>query len=263
MAPSPPLGLTADVTKQEDGKTAVALTWDDIGWYTSDENTDATFGPVIKHKFEYRHSSDGGTWSDYSEVTMLGTAKGSASTTVMELPATANTHSIQVVTVKTTVTADDPDTTGVDESATNPQTSEVSQIDVIGPQTLTNGLEYTLMELGVDYTVDEAPDADVLVVTPGTGELNFNSQSATESVTVGLSQESSGETLSHTFPVEIKASGSAPSVADTISDQRVDKQRRTKKVDVSEVFSDPTNQTLTYSAESSKQAVADHLRRFF
>ena len=94
----------AVVTKEDEGTDSRSRSaWDDIGWYTSDENADATFGPVITHEFKYRHSTDGETWVDYIEVTMLDTTvKGSASADVTELPV-SDTYSFQVVTVKTTV----------------------------------------------------------------------------------------------------------------------------------------------------------------
>ena len=54
LSPAPALNLMAVVTKEDEGTTEVALSWDDIGWYTSNENADATFGPVTTHKFKYR-----------------------------------------------------------------------------------------------------------------------------------------------------------------------------------------------------------------
>ena len=235
----------------------MALEWDDIGWYTSAENAIPADGAVTTHIFKYRHSTDGETWGDYSEIAIAGAAKGSVTVVDVEGLDASDLHSFQVVTVKTT--ADDDTTAGVDESAN--AESEVSQIDVIGPQTLTNGFEHTLMELGVDYTVDEGQEMDVLGVESVDDGLKFDPKDATDAdspVTVGVSQEISGETLSHTFPVTIlEATGNAPTVADAISDQRIDKQRRTKKVDVTGVFGDPTDQALEYSAVSSKPAIAD------
>ena len=135
-----------------------------------------------------------------------------------------------MVTVKTTVTLDD-DTTDVDESATNPQESEASRIDVVGPQTLTDGFEYTL-PLDVAYTVDEETSRmDVLVVESVDDGLKFDPKDATDAddpVTVGVSQEISGETLSHTFPVTILEASSAPSIVSDIPDRRIVKQQRTK-----------------------------------
>ena len=257
LSPAPALNLMAVVTKEDEGTTEVALSWDDIGWYTSNENADANVGPTTTHKFKYRHSTDGETWGDYREVTMLDTVKGRASADVTELPA-SDTYSLQVVTVKTVLTDENDPATPTDatDDTVTTKESEVSQIDVIGPQTLTATFDHPL-ELKVKYepTVPEE-SGDLLEVEKADDGLLFKPKAAGD-VTVTASPTGSATSGSHTFPVEILASGSAPSVADTISDQRVDKQRRTKKVDVTGVFSDPTGQTLTYSAESSKPAIAD------
>ena len=67
LSPAPALNLMAVVTKEDGGTTEVALSWDDIGWYTSNENA-AADDAVTRHIFKYRHSTDGETWDGYIEV---------------------------------------------------------------------------------------------------------------------------------------------------------------------------------------------------
>ena len=114
LAPSLALGLTADVTKGESG-TDVALSWDNIGWYTNSETrAAATTGERTTHKFKYRRltgvNADGDeTWGEYEDVA-VGTAvtKERSSADAMKLLA-ADTYSFQVVTVKTTYVDSDND----------------------------------------------------------------------------------------------------------------------------------------------------------
>ena len=127
-----------------------------------------------------------------------------------------------------------------------------------------DGAKSFLVEvLDADGDVDD--DADPIltvdVETTDTGSvLKFDPPTAAGSARVTLGSPDTGEgstSDSHTFPVEIVSADNVPTIADAISDQRIDKQRRTKKLDVTEVFGDPTDQALTYSAESSKPAIAD------
>ena len=136
----------------------------------------------------------------------------------------------------------------------NNQESEASQIDVVGPQTLTDGFEYTL-PLDVAYTVDEEQGMDVLGVESVDDGLKFDPKDATDAdapVTVGVSQEISGETLSHTFPVTILEASSAPSIASDIPDRRIVKQQRIRRLDVSEFFKDDQEEDLTYAVICSR-----------
>ena len=249
LEPSPALNLKAVVTKEAAGTTQVALTWDDIGWYTSNEiGSDTDTGERTTHKFKYRRltevNSDGvETWGEYMDIA-VGTTKGDRSSAPASGLVVADTYSFQVVTVKTTFPANDDATPDVDESATATSTveSEVSQIDVVGPQTLTAKSMYSL-PVKVAYTAalssDEAkltvkePDADA-----DTFLLMFDPLEETEAgspVTVTLSAPSGGTSGSHTFPVEILEANRAPTVS-RIPSQTIVRQQRPQNVDLSRYF---------------------------
>ena len=54
MAPSPALGLTADVTKGESG-TDVELSWDHTEWYTTNETSDELDSTAdTTHSYQYK-----------------------------------------------------------------------------------------------------------------------------------------------------------------------------------------------------------------
>ena len=252
LAPSPALNLTAKVTKGEAG-TDVALDWDDIGWYTSEEaGFDADMGARTTHKFKYRHSTDGETWDDYSEETMLGTVKGMLSVDVEGLDA-SDIHSFQVVTVKTTyVDSDNDGDVDADDDAPVVKESEVSQIDVVGPQTLTADSNYTLpLRDGVSYK-EASADATKLDVEPVDGGLLFTPKAAAESVDVDLTPSDPATSGSHSFPVEILAASAAPE-ASRIPNREVVNQRRDTSLDLTRYFD---GDNLTYTATSSRTNIA-------
>ena len=192
LLPSAPLQLSAAATKTAGGEPQVTLSFDKI-WYTLE---------VSKH--EYRYSVNGGTtWGPDNAVDNGGwmtAARRPAPTPriQLQLPALnpalqslcdkyddatpparnrsmiesgalpkSDTYVFQVRAVKETPYMDDKGTPNVPSDDTNEiQTtrSEVSQIDVVGPQILTAESDF-LLELGVMYTVtDPKPDATVLVV---------------------------------------------------------------------------------------------------
>ena len=156
LEPSPALGLSAVVSKiaadQTDaGKTMVTLSFDNI-WYTTE---------VASH--EYRYSADGGTnwgpndaegsdgWMSMDTGCDPPCDKLDDAATSMRLremiPSTpaedVDTYIYQVRSVKTDLGADTAVTT--DDTVTR---SEISQIDVVGPQTLTAESMYTLPRSG-------------------------------------------------------------------------------------------------------------------
>ena len=206
MIPSPALGLTAVVTKGEAGTDVALDGWDNIGWYTNSETDfDADMGARTTHKFKHRHSTDGETWGDYSEIAIAGAAKGSVTVSVMGLDA-SDVYSFQVVTVKTTYVDSNNDG---DVDAPVVKESAASQIDVVGPQTLTAENPFSL-PVAVAYSLASSDDTAILEdpVVDASDEdnvmLNFNPLAEGET-TVELEQAHG----SHTFPVEILSAASA------------------------------------------------------
>ena len=283
LSPAPPLNLTAVVTKEAAGTTQVALTWDDIGWYTSNEiGSDTDTGERTTHKFKYRRltevNSDGvETWGEYTDIA-VGTTKGDRSSAPASGLVVADTYSFQVVTVKTTFPANDDATPDVDESATATSTveSEVSQIDVVGPQTLTAGSNYPL-KVNAEYSLAgslnedgnfETKELAVLKIEKGALEIVFKPTAATEDdqdVIVELNQSTSdviddedkiiGQAGgSHTFSVKVLSADSAPTVTvSRIPHREVVNQRRATRIDLSRYFPDDD---LMYTVTSSKETVA-------
>ena len=170
LKPSPALGLSAVVSKvpadQTDaGKTMVTLSFDNI-WYTTE---------VAAH--EYRYSADGeDSWGpndgEDSDGWMsmdtgcdppcakLGDDDARVRIPITSTPAEdVDTYIFQVRSVKTDLGADTAVTT--DDTVTR---SEISQIDVVGPQTLTAENPYSL-PVAVAYTAASSSDEDKLTVT--------------------------------------------------------------------------------------------------
>ena len=245
LLPSPPLKLQAVVSKiaadlTDAGKTKVTLSFDNV-WYTTE---------VRNHEWRYK-AGDG----DFSEWAASDPATGCEDDqtppqadlcdkldddarvriTITSTPTEdVDTYIYQVRSVKT-------DGGATDDPVTR---SESSQIDVVGPQTLTAKSMYSL-PVKVAYTAalssDEAkltvkePDADA-----DTFLLMFDPLEETEAgspVTVTLSAPSGATSGSHTFPVEILEAGSAPTVSNIPNQSLVQKQRP-KRVDLSRYFTD-------------------------
>ena len=167
LEPSPALNLKAVVTKEAAGTTQVALTWDDIGWYTSSEMGSALdVGARTTHNFKYRrltgvNADDEETWGKYMPVAVSDTTTKDRSSADDSMGASgSDTYSFQVVTVKTTYVDSDGD---VDAEADAPvvKESEASRIDVVGPQTLTADNPYSL-PVAVAYTAASSSDEDKL-----------------------------------------------------------------------------------------------------
>ena len=259
LDPSPTLGLTAVVTKGDSG-TDVELSWNHTGWYT---NNESTADPTVTHSYQYKCPACEDTdWQaptvTYTDAdgtaiaTDAAAAKGTrAKFDVSDLDS-ADTYIIEVRAVKTTVTLDDVGTTGVDESATNPQESEASTLNVVGPQTLTADSMYTI-PVAVAYTSATSGDDTVLDNPEVDGsdadniKLNFNPLAEGET-TVDLAQADG----SHTFPVEILAASAAPE-ASRIPNREVVNQRRDTSLDLTRYFD---GDNLTYTATSSRTNIA-------
>ena len=273
LDPAPPLSLTALATKTDDGASEVVLSWSAVGWYTLE---------ITGH--EYRYSIDGGqNWEpgegdDGWMMTEVGASGADLPNAKLAAPVTltatslpkADTYVFQVRAVKTD-DGDTPAETG-DDTVTR---SKESRIDVVGPQTLTEGDEFTL-KVKTGYTggiqvKGEGQDPDSIEASTSLLAIEISEENDEDGYFkivftpkavgvefVELEPTADDATSDYTrFMVDIIAESNAPSVADAISDQRIDKQRRLKKVDLTEVFSDPTEQKLMYSAESSKPAIAD------
>ena len=134
---------------------------------------------------------------------------------------------------------------------------EVSQIDVVGPQTVTAESMYTLkldVVYSLAFTVDvPTPSAQVLEVAEVDGGLEFDPKVAADSVTIRVTQQSGGEILPHTFPVEILSADTAPTVSIIIPSREVVNQRVETRVDLSAYFG---GEVAEYTAESSNPNVA-------
>ena len=67
LAPAPPLGLTADVTKEDDGQTAVALSWDHTGGTPRSRTLMTRYYPSdVTHSYQYCEMATCGAddWQD-------------------------------------------------------------------------------------------------------------------------------------------------------------------------------------------------------
>ena len=274
LKPSPALNLKAVVSKvatgDDAGKTQVTLSFDNI-WYTME---------VAAH--EYRYSADGGTnWGPNDAEDSDGWMSmdtGCEDTT--QTPAVSalcdkldgatdpmrkrqlidpiivdvsDTYIIQVRSVKV-VTDDMGNQDAADDVTTTKKT--MSQLDVVGPQTLTAKNMYSL-PVAVAYTSATSGDDTVLenptVETDDSDadmvkySLSFNPL-AEGMTTVELAQAHG----SHTFPVEILSADSAPTVT-VIPRREVVNQRRATRVDLTRYFE---GDDLKYTVVSSKETVA-------
>ena len=289
LLPSAPLQLSAAATKTADGEPKVTLSFDNI-WYTLE---------VSKH--EYRYSVNGGsTWGPDNAVGNGGwmTAEtgctdpaDSAVTPSIDpgapvlcdkddggTPPVRNRSSIesgalpksdtyvfQVRAVKSTPydSDEDGDTDADDTPAVT--RSEVSQIDVVGPQILTAESDF-LLELGVMYTVtDPKPDAAVLVVESRDNGLQFTPKAPTggNDVSVTLTQpaadvtDSQGVVIGHaggslSFPVDIKPASGAPTTVN-IPNQSILRGGQPTRLNLASLFQ---REDLTYTATSSRENFA-------
>ena len=164
-----------------------------------------------------------------------------------------DTYIIEVRARKSTQEdGDDVNTTFGDEGdPSNVQDSEASQLDLVGPQTLTAENMYPLTvavayssavsgdDTKLDDPVVDASDTDNI-------KLNFNPLAETEAdspVTVTLTQADG----SHTFPVEILAASAAPTVS-RIPSQELVQQPRAQTVDLSRYFQGD-NLTFTITSQ--------------
>ena len=259
LAPSPALNLTAKVTKGEAG-TDVALDWDDIGWYTNSEGAD-TIHTYQYCKLSICASSDWEaadvTFTDAAGTSTAADMKGDrVKLELADLDAANNTHVFRVQAVKT----DDGGTLAETEDDTVTR-SEISQIDVVGPQTLTADNMYSL-PVAVAYTAALSSDEAKLTVTAPDADadtflLMFNPLEETEAlspVTVTLDAPTGATSGSHTFPVKVLSADSAPTVTvSRIPNREVVNQRRATRIDLSRYFPDDA---LTFTVTSSKTNVA-------
>ena len=292
LLPSAPLQLSAAATKTADGEPQVTLSFDNI-WYTLE---------VSKH--EYRYSVNGGsTWGPDNAVGNGGwmtaatgctdpaneaeTAGIDPGTPVLcdkddggtppvrnrstiesgALP-NSDTYVFQVRAVKETPYMDDkgtPDDSSDDTNETQTTRSEVSQIDVVGPQTLTAESDF-LLEMGVTYTVtDPKPGAAVLVVESRDNGLQFTPKVPTggNDVSVTLTQpaadvtDSQGVVIGHaggslSFPVDIKPASGAPTTVN-IPNQSILRGGQPTRLNLASLFQ---REDLTYAATSSRENFA-------
>ena len=292
LRPSPPLGLGAVSSETANGDPQVALSFDNI-WYTLE---------IPRH--EYRYSADGGsTWGPnttadsggwMSAATGCADPEDSAVTPSIDpgtpvlcdkddggTPAVrnrvmietgalpeSNTYIFQVRAVKDTPYTDDkgtPGDTSDDTDEVQTTSSQIAQIDVVGPQVLTAESDF-LLELDVAYTVnDPMPDAAVLVVESDPNGLQFTPKAATEGadVAVHLTQPAADVTDSddnvigqtggsHTFPVDIKPASGAPR-NEIIPNRSMLTDDRPARVKLDNYFQ---GDGLTYVAGSSKLEIA-------
>ncbi len=292
LPPSAPLQLSAAASKTADGEPQVTLSFDNI-WYTLE---------VSKH--EYRYSVNGGsTWGPDNAVDNGGWMTAATGCTdpadSVETPGIdpgapvlcekddggtpparnrstiesgalpkSDTYVFQVRAVKDIVTiTDDKGNTDPadDETETTTTRSEVSQIDVVGPQILTAESDF-LLELGVMYTVtDPKPDAAVLVVESRDNGLQFTPKAPTggNDVTVNLTQptadvsDSQGVVIGHaggslSFPVDIKPASGAPTTIN-IPNQSILRGGQPTRLNLASLFQ---REDLIYAATSSRENFA-------
>ena len=288
LLPSAPLQLSAAATKTADGEPQVTLSFNNV-WYTLE---------ISKH--EYRYSVNGGsTWGTNNAVgsggwmtAATGCADPANSAVTPNIdpgdpvlcdkddggtPPVRNRHTIesgalpksdtyvfQVRAVKDVVTiTDDKGNTDPadDETETTTTRSEVSQINIVGPQTLTAESDF-LLELDVMYRVtDPMPDAAVLVVESRDNGLQFTPKAPTggNDVTVTLTQpaavvtDSQGVVIGHaggslSFPVNIKPASGAPTAVN-IPNQLILMDGQPTRLDLASHFQ---GEDLTYTATSSR-----------
>ena len=259
LQPSPALNLRADVSKIETGdnagNTMVTLSFDNI-WYTLE---------VANH--EYRYSADGGTeWGpneaedsdgwmsmDTGCVTLCDKLDGDDARVRITIPSTpaedVDTYIYQVRSVKK-VTDDMGDNDAANDVTMT--TMSMSQLDVVGPQTLTAESMYSL-PVAVAYTSATSGDDTVLDNPEVDGsdadniKLNFNPLAEGET-TVDLAQADG----SHTFPVKVLSADSAPP-STRIPNREVVNQRRDTSLDLTRYFD---GDNLTYTATSSRTNIA-------
>ena len=289
LLPSAPLRLSAAATKTADGEPKVTLSFDNI-WYTLE---------VSKH--EYRYSVNGGvTWGPDNAVDNGGWMTAATGCTdpadsavtpnidpgapVLcekddgETPPVRNRSSIesgalpksdsyvfQVRAVKSTPYDSDEDGDTDADDIPVVTRSEVSQINVLGPQILTAESDF-LLELGVTYTVtDPMPDAAVLVVESRDNGLQFTPKAPTggNDVTVNLTQppadvtDSQDVVIGHaggslSFPVDIKPASGAPTTVN-IPNQSILRGGQPTRLNLASLFQ---REDLTYAATSSRENFA-------
>ena len=292
LRPSPPLNLSAAASRTDAGEPQVTLSFDNI-WYTLE---------VPRH--EYRYSVNGGaTWGPRnftgdggwipaatgctdpanSAVTPNiepgapvlcdkddGAATPARNRNVIETGALPrfDTYVFQVRAVKETPYTDDkgtPGDTSDDTEETQVTRSQVSQIDVVGPQVLTAESDF-LLETDARYAAaDPLPDASVLVVEGREEGVYFNPLAATgeDDVTVNLAQRSADVTASNgavigragggvSFPVEIKPASTAPTKTD-MPNRSIFTSGDPTRLDLTGHFQ---GEDLTYAAASSRPQVA-------
>ena len=281
LLPSPPLNLSADLnpirTGEDAGKSAISVSFDNI-WYALD---------VRKH--EYRYNIDGGQWvtsdtSDSDGWRLIDTGCTDAAdapelcqktpvddeTRVVEtldelILNRADAYVFQVRAVKETPydSDEDGDTDADDTPAVT--RSEVSQINLVGLQTLTEGFEFPLeLDTGISYTAgarETQTDAQdgILKVAQVAGELRFTPNEAAESVYLTLIQtpsdvtDSKGTVIgqaggSHKIMLEIKPESSAPTNVD-IPSRSILRDGQPTRVNLARHF---RGEGLTYTAMSSR-----------
>ena len=265
LDPSPPLSLTAAVTKEDDGDTSVELTWDHTEWYTQAENTAVTDPqaiPIVTHSYQYRCPACEETgWQDamvdYEDTDGMSTTDTDAKDTkvVLQIPnlAAANTYVVEVRATKSTQTdTDENGTFGEAGEAPNVQNSAASQIDLVGPQTVTAENPYDLTVM-VTYSSATSGAPDDLGVEVDGVTLKFTPKEASDSVTVTLGAPSDATSGSHTFPVEVLSADSAPKVERRLPHREIVNERRDTRIDLSTYFE---GDGLMYEAASSDERVA-------
>ena len=284
LLPSPPLNLSADLnpvrTGEDTGKSAISVSFDNI-WYALD---------VRKH--EYRYNIDGGQWETSDTIESDGWRLiDTGCTDANDAPALcqkthpdgdirisetldklilspADAYVFQVRAVKETPYTDDnstPDDPSDDTDEIQTTRSEVSQINLVGLQTLTEGFEFIVeLDTGISYTAgtrETQTDAhdDILEVAPVAGGLRFTPNEAAEFVDVILIQtpsdvtDSEGMVIgqaggSHKITLEIKPASSAPTNVD-IPSRSILRDGQPTRVDLARHF---RGEGLTYTATSSR-----------
>ena len=284
LLPSPPLNLSADLNPvregDDTGKSAISVSFDNI-WYTLD---------VRKH--EYRYNIDGGQWVTSDDTDSDGwRLVDTGCTDADDAPALcqktradddirvgeeldelilnrADAYVFQVRAVKEIPYMDDkgtPDDTSDDTDEIRTTRSEVSQINLVGLQTLTEGFEFTLeLDTGISYTAGaretqvDAQDG-ILKVAQVAGGLRFTPNTAAELVELTLTQipsdvtDSKGTVIgqaggSHKITLEIKPESSAPTYVD-IPSRSILRDEQSTRLDLARHF---RGEDLTYTAESSR-----------
>ena len=278
LLPSPPLNLSADLNPvregDDTGKSAISVSFDNI-WYTLD---------VRKH--EYRYNIDGGQWvtsdtSDSDGWRLVDTGCTDAAdapelcqktpvddeTRVVEtldelILNRADAYVFQVRAVKETPydSDEDGDTDADDTPAVT--RSEVSQINLVGLQTLTEGFEFVLeLDTGISYPAGtrETQTDGILEVAQVAGGLKFTPNEAAESVDLTLIQtpsdvtDSEGTVIgqaggSHKIMLEIKPASSAPTNVD-IPSRSILRDGQPTSLNLARHF---RGEGLTYTATSSR-----------